>query len=424
MPQAHRYASTWRRSLLIALAILASAVALFFAGRALAPHSIDFVVYYRAAQSLLAGRTDLYSPTFALDPPMRYLYPPVFVLLVAPLGLLTYENAFGLWFALLVLMTAYVLADAVRAWRPRGKWVYGLTTALLAGPALVYGLRSANVHLLVVLMTIAAVVAWGKGRFAAAAVLVSLAGAMKVFPLLLVPFLVALREWRLTARIALLSTMLWALPLAYFGPPRCVDLYGQWWRDVAGNVERLRRESRLDVSLESATVRWLSAVDYAPRIDRRYPQVQVVSVPPAWARSAGKTLIGVVALLTAVAVLRLRRSVADRGAGAAAAGSLCFSAQLLVGPYTTLLYLSGWLLPVLALPAAAAAQLPILPRLRWSLLALGIVNAALVLVPGAELHRALEAWGVYTLISAALWSLSLWVAWRFPRRHAEHVGRV
>ena len=424
MPQAHRYASTWRRSLLVALAILASAGALFFAGRALAPHSIDFVVYHRAARSLLAGRTDLYSPTFALDPPMRYLYPPVFVLLVAPLGLLAYENAFGLWFALLVLAAAYVLVDAVRAWRPPGAWVYGLTIAFLAGPALLYGLRSANVHLLVVLMTIAAVVAWGRGRFAGAAVLVSVAGAMKVFPLYLLPFLVALREWKLTARIALLSTALWTLPLAYFGPARCVDLYGQWWRDVAGNVERLRRESRLDVSRESATVRWLSDVDYGPRIDRNYPQVHVVSVSPAWARGAGKTLIGAVVLLTAVAVLRLRRSVAERGARAAAAGSLCLSAQLLVGPYTTLLYLSGWLLPVLALPAAAAAQLPILSRLRWSLLALGIVNVVLVLVPGAAPHRALEAWGVYTLISAALWSLSLWVAWRFPRRRCEHAGRV
>lgn len=171
-------------------------------------------------------------------------------------------------------------------------------------------------------------------------------------------------------------------------------------------------------------MRWLSAVDYAPRIDRRYPQVHVVNMPPAWARGAGKTLIGAVVLLTAVAVLRLRRSVADPGAGAAVAGSLCFSAQLLVGPYTTLLYLSGWLLPVLALPAAAAAQLPILRRLRWSLLALGIVNVVLALVPGAELHRALEAWGVYTLISAALWSLSLWVAWRFPRRRGEHADRV
>lgn len=245
MPEAHRHSSTWRRAPLVALAIVASAAALFFAGRALAPHSIDFVVYYRAAQSLLAGRTDLYSPTFALDPPMRYLYPPVFMLLVAPLGLLTYENAFGLWFALLVLVTAYVLADAVRAWRPRGTWVYGLTTVFLAGPSLLYGLRSANVHLLVVLMTIAAVVAWGRGRLAGAAVVVSLAGAMKVFPLYLVPFLVALRGWRLTARIALLSALVWALPLAYFGPARCVDLYGSV-------VARRRRQRRTPAPRESA----------------------------------------------------------------------------------------------------------------------------------------------------------------------------
>jgi len=43
----------------------------------------------------------------------------------------------------------------------------------------------------------------------------------------------------------------------------------------------------------------------------------------------------------------------------------------------------------------------------------------LVLMPGAERHRALEAWGAHTLISAALWCLSVWVACRFPRRRTS-----
>jgi len=413
--------SSARSAALAALLVTTTAAGLFCAGRAVAPHAIDFVVYHRAAQSLLAGRTDLYSATFALDPPMRYVYPPFFVLLVAPLGLLAYEDAFGLWFALLAIATVYVVRGAVRAWRPKASWAYSLTALLLCGPAVLYGLRSANVHLLVVLLTIAAVVAWARGKAGRAAALLSVAGAVKIFPLYLVPFLAGLREWRLCTRIALMSTALWMLPLAYFGPARAVELYGQWWQDIAGNVERLRYESRLDVSLSSASRRWLSTVNYAPRIDRNYPQVNLANLPSAWAHTTGRALVGLVVLMTALAVLRLRASVADLGARAAAAGSLCLSAQLLVGPYTTLLYLSGWLLPVLALPAAAATQLAILPRLRHALLALGIVNVVLALLPGAGLHRALEAWGVHTLISAALWCLSLWVACRFPRRRARCV---
>jgi hypothetical protein len=402
--------------LLAALLLVVATFGLFCLGRALAPHGIDFVVYHRAAQNLLAGRSDLYSASFALDPPMRYVYPPLFVLLVAPLGLLAYENAFGLWFALLALATAGVIANAVGAWRPRAAWLYGATATLLAGPALLYGLRSANVHLLVILMMIAAVVAWGRGQLTRAALLVSLAGAMKVFPLYLVPLFVALREWRLAARVAAFSAVLWAIPLAYFGPARSIELYGQWWQDIGGNVERLRRESRLDISVESALARWLSEVDYGPRIDRNYPQVHLLSLPPSFARAAGRAAGGLIVLLTVAATLRLGHSVADRRARAAAAGSLCLSTQLLIGPYTTLLYLSGWLLPVLALPAAAAVQLPILPRLRLALLALGVLNLALVLVPGSGPHRALEAWGTHTLVNAALWGLSIWIAWRFPRR--------
>jgi hypothetical protein len=408
-----------RSAALAALLVTTAAAGLFCAGRALAPHAIDFVVYHRAAQSLLAGRTDLYSATFALDPPMRYVYPPFFVLLVAPLGLLAYQDAFGLWFALLAIATVYVVVDAWRTWRPQASWAYGPTALLLAGPAVLYGLRSANVHLLVVLMMIAAVVAWARAKAGQAAALLSVAGAVKIFPLYFVPFMAGLREWRVTARIALVSAALWMLPLAYFGPTHAVELYGQWWQDIAGNVERLRHESRLDVSLKSASVRWLSTVNYAPRIDRNYPQVHLVTLPSAWAHATGRALVGLVALVTALAVLRLRASVADRSARAAAAGSLCLSAQLLVGPYTTLLYLSGWLLPVLALPAAAVTQLSILPRLRRALLTLGVVNVVLVLMPGAERHRALEAWGAHTLISAALWCLSVWVACRFPRRRTS-----
>ncbi len=398
-----------------------AALALFLVGRALAPHSIDFGVYHRAAESLLEGRTDLYSTTFALKPPMRYVYPPLFVLLVAPLGLLEFTDAFGLWFALLGLATLFVTREAVRAWAPRAgwgrkSWLYGLAALLIAGPAVIYGLRSANVHLLLVLMTVAAVVAWGRGATRSAAVLIALAGAIKIFPLFLVPAFLALREWRLLARVAALSVILWALPLAWFGPGRALALYDEWRRDVGGNVERLRLESRLDVSLESATQRWLSRVDYGARIDPRYPQVNLVSLDPRVAHSIGHAAVAVLVALSGLVLLKLGFSMADPVSRATAAGSLFASAQLLTGPYTTLLYLSAWLLPALALPAAAAIQQPIRARLRLLLLALGVLNLALVLVPGSADHRALEALGVHTGLSLALWTLAAWVAWRFPRR--------
>jgi hypothetical protein len=405
-----------RRRLAHAALLALLAVLLFFWGRSLTRHNIDFVVYHKAAVSLLEGRTDLYSETFALRPPMRYVYPPLFVVLVAPLGLLSLSDAFGLWFALLILSSLAVVTLALRAWRPRPAWPYLLAALLLAGPWLIYGVRSANVHVLVVLLVLAAAVRWGEGRAGRAALLLAAGGALKLFPLYLVPVLAIVREWRLGLRVLGLSAALWAVPFAVFGPPRAAELYLQWWQDVGGNVDRLRLESRLDVSLESAAVRWLSPVDYSLRIDRAYPQVHLLDLGPTRARLVGRGLTLLVALVSLVALVRLGRSMADTTARAAAATSLCATAQLVVGPYTTLLYLSGWLIPALALPVAAAIQRPIHARLRAALLTLGVVNLVLVLAPGSARHRALEAWGAQTLISLALWGLSVWIAGRFPRR--------
>jgi hypothetical protein len=406
------------------LILVAAGLLLFLAGRAFAPHSIDFVVYHQAARSLLAGRTDLYAATFALEPPMRYVYPPLFVLLVAPLGLLPFAEAFGLWFTLLGLATILVVRQAVRAWGPRagwgrGRWSYAAAVALIAGPAVIYGLRSANIHLLLVLMTLAALVAWGEGRTGRAAALISLAGAIKVFPLFLVPLLVAEREWKLVGRIAALSAIVWALPLVAFGPSRGLALYDEWRRDVGGNVERLRRESRLDISLESAVTRWLSETDYSERLDPRYPQAHVARLAPGTARAIGQGAVVLIALGSLLVALRVGRSMADPVARAAVTGALFVPAQLLTGPYTTLLYLSGWLLAALALPAAAAIQTQARGRLRAALLALGVLNMAAVLAPGSACHRALEAWGMHTLMSCALLCVAVWVAWRIPRRR-EH----
>jgi hypothetical protein len=405
------------RALLLVLCCAAGVCVLFVAGRRLAAHSIDFVVYHQAARSLLAGRTDLYSDSFALAPPMRYVYPPLFVLLVAPLGRLSMPDAFGVWLTLLLLATVLVVRGAVRRWWGRWHWSWALAAVLLTAPWVVYGVRSANIHLLVVLMLVAAVVAWGRGQLGRAAALVALGGAIKVFPLYLLPALLLLREWRLVARILLFSALFWSLPVLYFGPTRALELGAQWWSEVGG-VERLRRESRLDVSVQSAVERWLSVNDYSTRIDPAYPQVNLVSLGGASARVAGSALGLLIASISLVAALRLGASIADPAARAAAASSLSVTAQLLLGPYTQLLYLSGWLLPVLALPAAAALQRSALPRLRAALLALGLANMALVMVPGSANHRLLEAAGAYTLAGLALWGLCVWIAARFPRRRA------
>ncbi len=386
-------------------ALVLAAVAVFLLGRELVPFTIDFPVYYKAGQSLLSGRTDLYAVSFALDPPMRYVYPPVFVVLFAPLALLAPTDAFGLWFAFLVGATWLVLRRTLADWRserfPLQLWVAGL----LAGPFLIYGLRSSNVHLLVVLLTLAGALAWTRGRHWGASFCWALGGALKVFPLLLIPVLLLLREWRLALRTLALSILCWSLPAFWFGPGRTLELQGEWYRAVVVDAERLRQESRLDVSLPRTVERLLAPTDYSRRIDARYPQVNLVNLSPGLVRTVGQGAALLVVALSAVALsLLARRRGGSSAETVAAVLSLYMSAQLLIGPYTTLLYLSAWIVPALGLSFVRGESSG---ARRGALLGLGTINLLVFLIPGGEPRRALEAAGCFTAMNAVLWILSL-----------------
>src|SRR5438309_3719054 len=64
---------------------------------------VDFPVYYTAGRSLISGRTDLYSPDFALGRVMDYRYPPLFLVALFPLWLLPYSVAAYVWYLVSVL---------------------------------------------------------------------------------------------------------------------------------------------------------------------------------------------------------------------------------------------------------------------------------------------------------------------------------
>lgn len=395
---------------------LVAAIVLFLVGRHFSYGSVDFIVYQQAAKSLIAGRTDLYSDTFAWGPLMKYVYPPLFLLLIFPLGWLSFANAFGIWFAVLALATLALIRRAYGEWQPiqARKFAWRVTT--LAGPFLVYSLRGGNAHILVVLITLGGVLAWSQGKRWTTSFAFALAGAIKVFPLFVFPFFVLRREWTLTLRLIGFSCLLWLLPVLYFGPRQTVVLYRQWYETVASDVAGFKRVRQLDHSLTGATERWLTRVDYSKRLDRDYPQANFVELSARTAHAVAWTLSGIALAVSLLVGARLREPTTEASAGAApnrhprvaAAASLFITTQLLLGPYTKLLYLSGWLLTALTLPAVFQYCDERMNRL---LLVVGIVSLGLFLVPGRASHRAVEAYGAFTLVGICLWVMSLWAAW-------------
>lgn len=409
-----------RRRLGRVVMLLLAGLALFLIGRHFSHRSVDFIGSYQAAKNFLAGRTDLYSDTFGWGATMQYVYPPLFLLLVFPLGWLPFEDAFGIWFAGHALASGILILLAYREWRPLRAGMYWLVFATLAGVPLLYALRNGNVHLGVVLLTLAGLLAWSKEKTWAASICLALGGVIKVFPLLLLPFLLVRREWKLALRFAFVSCIFWAAPMAYFGPRQTVRLYQSWYETVPANVQRFERRHQLNYSLTAATRRWLSHVNYSQNRDKDYPQVNALDLPPGAVKAVAWFLNGLVlglSLFLASVLPRAglagpeRRAVIHR-LGVAATASLFVTAQLLYGPYTIFLYLCGWLVVALTLPVVLQHCAE---RLNYWLLAVGLANLGLLVVPGRSIHRAFEAYGVFTLLNIALWLISLMSGWKLLR---------
>lgn len=167
-------------------------------------------------------------------PPLPFAYPPHFLLLVAPLGLLPHGPAFGAWVA-----ATLALYLAAACWRQRHGGLLAL--ALLAAP------------------TTSVVISFGQSGFLAGALLV---GGLRLAPLrpvlagvllglltykpqlgLLVPVvLLASRNWRCIAAATLCTLALAALSAALFG-------LGAWraWIAVLPDYARLFDETRAGV---------------------------------------------------------------------------------------------------------------------------------------------------------------------------------
>jgi hypothetical protein len=373
---------------------------------------LDFLVYYRAAKSFIAGRTDVYSSTFSSGPPMIYLYPPLFLLVIFPLGWLSLANACGVWFAAQALATAGAVRGAYLLWRPRNPALHAWTLAALAGPYIILVLRYGNVHLIVLALMIHGVVAWGRDKRWVSSTALALGGAVKPLPLFLVTVFVARREWAMVLRIALISCVLWALPALYFGPRKTVSLYRSWWGVLLRDRAGFEKQRPLDQSLAGATERWFTHVDYSGYRDRDYPEANFAELGASTARiialAASLALLG--ASLWMCAKLRGPvHSVASSDAFArerriATTASVFVSAQLLIGPYTHLIYFSALVLFGMTLGAIFSSP----SRISHVLLGIATLNLLLFAIPGAKAQRALQAGGAFTLIVLALWGLAMY----------------
>lgn len=408
------------RARFILLIGLAGLIAL--AGLVFTRNLIDFPVYYAAGRSLLGGRTDLYTPDFALGRVMDYRYPPVFLLAFWPLWLLPYKVAAYLWY----LFGAAEIAGGVLLVRravgvaneQKSLW---LVIFFATAPYFITILHYGNAHLLAICLLFAACYFVQTKKPIVGGLALALAISIKLTPAIFLPYFALRKQWRLLATVVMFLIGINLVPAFYFGFGKNSELLKDWFDHVVVNQEFHETNGPINLSLKGQLRRYFSTVDYEQRVDGdvRYPAVNLVSLPLPQIDLVWMSITILVCLfifgLIVFARDKLRRrkgeeranAQGDRDAEYAESGrnrfkeiypleiALLICLMLLAEPLTSKIYFIALLWPVASLAAFAFNQSSRQARrMRVLLIGIAIVNSVLPLLPGRSLQRLLLVLGV------------------------------
>ncbi len=417
------------------LLILAGSIAIAILGLLFIRNLIDFPVYYAAGQSLINGRTDLYSPDFATGRVMDYRYPPFFLVALTPLWLLPYTVAAYIWYMLSALEIIGCVMIIVRVFPLlRGSRTLCAIVALSVIPYFVMVLHYGNAHLAATFLLFSSLYYVLQRKDRAGAVLMALSLTIKLTPVLLLPYFVLKRRWTLVASVCVFLAVFNLAPSIYFGFRGNSELLRSWYGHVVASQEFHEDNGPINLSLKGQLRRYLSTIDYSQRVDGdvRYPAVNVASISrevvvDAW------VVIGI-ALFAGVGVL------VWRGAGGQRAGvrqydldlagsfaleiSLMLCLTLMLGPLTSKIYFIALLWPVACLANFAVNRKTPEGRVAIRVLIVAaLINLVLPLLPGRSVQRLLLVLGVdfylnCLLLAGLTYCLILRRRW-FRERSAE-----
>ena len=194
----------------------------------------DFGAYYRAGQAVVAGRTP-----YALSPKFGafggYMYCPAFAHVVCrPLAWLPYVSAMRVFLAVNWMATAGVVALSVRlvgGRSPTVRFVIGAVACAAVGSYLWADLHNGQVGTLLLLACLGWISLTLAGRPVAGGLCLSLAVGLKIYPLLLGPYLLLRRRWWPgLIGLAVGLAVQFVVPVLFVGPSGMLPLHREWLR--------------------------------------------------------------------------------------------------------------------------------------------------------------------------------------------------
>src|SRR6266404_382389 len=386
------------------LLILAGSIAIGLLGFLFIRNLIDFPVYYAAGQSLISGRTDLYSPDFALGRVMDYRYPPFFLIALMPLWFLPYTLAAYVWYLLSVLEIIGCVLIVVRMFPSfRRSWILWVVVAFGVIQYFVMALHYGNAHLLATFVLFASLYYALQQKDLPAAALMALAITIKLTPVLLLPYIALKRRWTLLGSVCVFLIAFNIAPSIYFGFRGNRELLRSWYGHVVAGQEFHEDNGPINLSLKGQLRRYLSTVDYSQRVDGdvQYPAINIASlsrqqVVGVWAVIAAGLFAGVLFLVwRGRSSSHVQHSDLDRTGFFAHELSSMLCLMLCVGPLTSKIYFIALLWPVACLAGFAVDRKTREGRVAMRVLVVvALVNSVLPLLPGRSVQRLLLVVGV------------------------------
>ena len=191
----------------------------------------DFTIFYYTSRLIADGlpmygiSPTRYGVTWAADH-LGNLNPPHFQILALPLGHLSYGAALAAWVGVSLACAVASVVVIVRelavpfSW-PR-LWLWGAFT--ISSAAFTTVAVTCEMTFVLMLPFTLAWRAWRNGRWTSAGVWLGLCASIKLFLLLVVPWLAWRRKWKALAALLVTASALVALGAAVFG----IDAYRQW----------------------------------------------------------------------------------------------------------------------------------------------------------------------------------------------------
>jgi len=388
------------------LLMLVGLIAIGLLGLLFIRNLIDFPVYYAAGQSLIGGRTDLYSPDFALGRVMDYRYPPLFLVALTPLWFLPYTLAAYVWYVLSVLELIGCVLIVVRVFPSfRESWILWIVVAFGVIQYFVMALHYGNAHLLATFLLFASLYYVLQQKDLPAAALMALAITIKLTPVLLLPYFVLKRQWTFVASVCVFLVAFNIAPSIYFGFRGNSELLRSWYGHVVASQEFHEDNGPINLSLKGQLRRYLSTVDYSQRVDGdvQYPSINLASlsrqqVVGIWAVIAAGLFAGVLFLVWrggGSSQASVQQSDLDRVGLFAHELSLMLCLMLLVGPLTSKIYFIALFWPLACLASVAVDRKAREGRVAMRVMVVvALVNLVLPLLPGRSVQRLLLVLGV------------------------------